>query len=428
MDRDANLPLKMPTPWASGAKTGFVRQVPNQSQIQIKDGVASFIDGFPEKTFTPVANGGIPPFGADMNGILKQITEWSRWHQAGGQVRFDATFQAAIAGYPLEARVGSVTIPYLVWQSTTNNNLSNPDTGGGGWQTPIFPDPGGAVPFGGLAVVAATQTTPAMIRFLGNTNLPANNSAILKPKKWIRVWNGTFAIVNNDYNAEIFTLNDTGDISNIRNITSSGDITSANVIANTSATVNGPLTSSAVHITGLPTSVLTPPLFNGYCLMVDGMAQFRDKIIAGGWGVKYINLGSTAINWIGFIWNDPGLDLYVDGQKKGTLGAGGGGGTTPTLPTYPFQGNWANVSGTRKFNTTYHNTLSRPMMVCVTVPDLFGIEAVAYFIVNGSVIIQTVIESGHLSSFTCVVPAGASYSVNCEGLSDVGQNGWNEMT
>jgi hypothetical protein len=39
-----------------------------------------------------------------------------------------------------------------------------------------------------------------------------------------------------------------------------------------------------------------------------------------------------------------------------------------------------------------------------------------------------VIESGHLSSFTCVVPAGATYSVNCEGLSDVGQNGWNEMS
>src|SRR6478736_1222917 len=121
-----NVPIKTPTPWASGAKPGYIRTIGN-----------------PPLTFIPVAAGGVPPFGADMNGVLNQMSQWDQWVQAGGPVRYDATFAASLTppGYPNEARVGSNTTTYLVWQSTSDNNTTNPDTGTAvNWQTPVFPD------------------------------------------------------------------------------------------------------------------------------------------------------------------------------------------------------------------------------------------------------------------------------------------------
>jgi hypothetical protein len=50
-----NVPIKMPTTWASGAKPGFIRTIGNPSQIGKIDGAASYTDGFPPLTFTPVS-------------------------------------------------------------------------------------------------------------------------------------------------------------------------------------------------------------------------------------------------------------------------------------------------------------------------------------------------------------------------------------
>ena len=64
----------MPTTWASGAKPSYIRTIGNPSLVGKNDGAASYTDGFPPLNFTPVAAGGVPPYGADMNGILKQMT------------------------------------------------------------------------------------------------------------------------------------------------------------------------------------------------------------------------------------------------------------------------------------------------------------------------------------------------------------------
>lgn len=257
MDRVANLPLKIPTPWATGAKATFVQQVPTSSQIGITNGAASFFDGFVPLNFTPVSAGGIPPFGKDMNGVLNQITQWDRWVQAGGPIRLDPLFQSQINGYPAEARVGSNVTPYLVWQSTANNNTSNPDTFGGGWQTPVFPDisstsRGAGLP--GLTVYAATPASQtslgAHIAMAGNTIMSDGKTNVLGPKKWIRLYNGNFSIINDAYTAEIFTLDNTGNLSNIHNLTAGGAVTAGSLVSHGDAVITTDLQAATLHVSG----------------------------------------------------------------------------------------------------------------------------------------------------------------------------------
>ena len=124
-------PTKITIPWArdDGSKTA----IPDSSQIGIVDGRASFPDGFVPLNGTPKAAGGIPPFKSDMNGILYAITNVLKWVSSGGLFKRDATFQTAIGGYP----VGAILLKADnsgYWMNTVDNNASNPDAGGAGWQ------------------------------------------------------------------------------------------------------------------------------------------------------------------------------------------------------------------------------------------------------------------------------------------------------
>lgn len=127
----SGIPTKFPTIWGAGATTGYVRTVPVAASAT--PGVASFTTGFPSGCFSPVAAGGVPPFGQDFNGILQAITQWNQWQQAGAPITYDATFQAAIGGYPNGAVIQSTVTPGLYWRSTTDSNTTDPDTGGAGW-------------------------------------------------------------------------------------------------------------------------------------------------------------------------------------------------------------------------------------------------------------------------------------------------------
>ena len=131
--QDSGIPTKITIPWANSAGGSYVRAIPNTSQIGITNGAASFPDGFPPNCFVPIFSGGSWPFGQDTNGILRQITQWLRWSQAGGPIAYDATFQSAVGGYPSGAIVASVAYPGTVWLSTADNNTTNPDTGETGW-------------------------------------------------------------------------------------------------------------------------------------------------------------------------------------------------------------------------------------------------------------------------------------------------------
>lgn len=126
--QQAQVPAKFPIPFADEAGAGYIRQIPRGSQVGIVDGAASLETGFPPLNFLPIDSGGVPPFGQDMQGILKQITQWSRWQAAGATNLFDQAFATAIGGYPRGAVLASTT-PGLLWLSTADNNATNPDSG-----------------------------------------------------------------------------------------------------------------------------------------------------------------------------------------------------------------------------------------------------------------------------------------------------------
>lgn len=129
----ANIPVKMPVVWGQNAGAGFIRTVPVPSQIGINAGYASFTDGFVPLNFVNPNAGGVPPWGQDFNGALNTMTAWSQWQQAGAPIYYDATFSAAIGGYPKYALIASNSTPGAWWQSQVDDNLSNPDAGGANW-------------------------------------------------------------------------------------------------------------------------------------------------------------------------------------------------------------------------------------------------------------------------------------------------------
>lgn len=127
------IPTKIPTPFANGAVPPYTRAVPIPSQIGIQAGAASFTDGFPPVTFLSVGAGGTPIWGADVNGLLNQMTQWLRWTMAGAPVAWDSAFSTAIGGYPAGAVVGSTVTLGLFFVSTSDNNTTTPDSGGANW-------------------------------------------------------------------------------------------------------------------------------------------------------------------------------------------------------------------------------------------------------------------------------------------------------
>jgi len=129
-----NAPGKLVLPFAaSGAKN----DIPVDSQIGITAGAASLVDGFPPLTRTPLAAGGTPPSGLDMNGVLYELSAILRWANAGGGYAYDAAFatDSNVGGYPKGARImRSDGLGY--WFNTADNNVTDPEGAGAvaaGW-------------------------------------------------------------------------------------------------------------------------------------------------------------------------------------------------------------------------------------------------------------------------------------------------------
>lgn len=127
-------PAKLVLPFAdAGAKN----TIPVASQIGITAGAASLTDGFPPLTRTPIAAGGVPPSGLDMNGVLFELSAVIRWANAGGGYAYDSAFatDSNVGGYPKGARVMRLDgLGY--WFNTAENNQTDPEGAGAvaaGW-------------------------------------------------------------------------------------------------------------------------------------------------------------------------------------------------------------------------------------------------------------------------------------------------------
>ncbi|KVH51165.1 hypothetical protein [Burkholderia diffusa] len=127
-------PARIPTPFALN---GNRNAIPEASQISVTKGAASFNDGFPPLTMTDPLQGGIPPFGKDMNGVLFALSAIARWSQAGGGYVYDPTFSGNqnVGGYPKGAILLRSDFSGF-WFNTVDNNATNPDATDGsaqGW-------------------------------------------------------------------------------------------------------------------------------------------------------------------------------------------------------------------------------------------------------------------------------------------------------
>lgn len=108
------------------ANAGAKQTIPVTSQIGIVNGRASYTDGFPPLTRTPVIAGGVPPFGTDMNGVLFAITAIQQWQTAGGSFKFDSAWSTANGGYPKGAILTNAQNDGF-WISLVENNTTDPD-------------------------------------------------------------------------------------------------------------------------------------------------------------------------------------------------------------------------------------------------------------------------------------------------------------
>lgn len=117
----------------SAASQFITNPFPVPSQVGIVDGAASLHDGFPPLTFLALNSGGVPPSGADFNGILYLISAWVAFLAAGQTNGYDSTLQTDMSGYADGAVLAQASDPTARWISNTAGNTTDPDTGGAGW-------------------------------------------------------------------------------------------------------------------------------------------------------------------------------------------------------------------------------------------------------------------------------------------------------
>lgn len=146
-----DIPTKVDIAFASQAASGFIRVIPETPGTP---GAASWTAGFPPQNMEPIAAGGIPPFGQDMNGVMNAISAWTRWQSAGATVQFDAGFSSSVGGYPTGALLAAANGQGF-WLSTKDDNTTNPDT----------------TPNGDWSFI------PSLVSYAGNPNTHAAGSA-----------------------------------------------------------------------------------------------------------------------------------------------------------------------------------------------------------------------------------------------------------
>lgn len=129
----SNAPTKLTIVFASGTGAGPVNAIPLTPGSTA--GTASYQTGFTSVNMEPIASGGVPPFGADFNGLFQDSTKARIWQQAGYMYPFDSAFagNSNIGGYPAGSAL-MMSSGKGLWLNQTDNNTANPDvTGASGW-------------------------------------------------------------------------------------------------------------------------------------------------------------------------------------------------------------------------------------------------------------------------------------------------------
>lgn len=204
-------PTKFGTVWnASGVNRNTI---PVASQIGVTPGLASYTDGFPPLTMTPIASGGVPPFGQDFNGLGYAVTLAIQWLQAGGGYAFDSSFASTVGGYPLGAEVQR-SDGLGFWVNTSANNSTGPEsaTSGTNW----IPLPSNTTfstsMASGSVTLTAIQAANPIIILTGLLTASVNLILPTWAQKWLIVNNCTNS-GNNAYGVTVKTPSGSGVVS-----------------------------------------------------------------------------------------------------------------------------------------------------------------------------------------------------------------------
>lgn len=120
-------PKKQPVPFASnGQREDILATTP------AGDNTASYDAGFPPVTMILKAAGGRPPKGQDMNQILFELSNLSRWFSAGALNIYDSSFSSAIGGYPKGAVLLNNSASGI-FISNVDGNTNDPNSISTGW-------------------------------------------------------------------------------------------------------------------------------------------------------------------------------------------------------------------------------------------------------------------------------------------------------
>lgn len=93
--------------------------LPPDTQAVPNSGRTSLALGFPPECSKSIAEGGVPPYGQDVNGILRQITANLEWYSRGGQFAWDAS-----RSYDTPAIVFYNGVFYMALKSSANQTPS----------------------------------------------------------------------------------------------------------------------------------------------------------------------------------------------------------------------------------------------------------------------------------------------------------------
>ena len=188
-------PAKIAVPFASGGGAVLTDPLPATAT---GTNAASWATGFPPITMMAVIAGGLNPTGADFNGVFYALSSILKWLGAGAGFPYDSTFQTAIGGYPKGARVLRADGTGY-WFSTTDENMTDPDTGGAGW----VPDA-----IGGQAWTDVTSSRVLGTTYTNSTGRPITVAVtVFFPSSGANSWGFTVGSAelgigsgNNEYN------------------------------------------------------------------------------------------------------------------------------------------------------------------------------------------------------------------------------------
>lgn len=117
-------PKLITKPFADDALPGYVNEIPKENPVGAPEQNASWAVGFPPITMADLADGGLPPNGEDMNGVLRAITEHNLFIGGGGVYKFTSEYIADVGGYSKGAVLISDDKTAL-WMSIQDNNTQN---------------------------------------------------------------------------------------------------------------------------------------------------------------------------------------------------------------------------------------------------------------------------------------------------------------